>query len=621
MTLKVLATDSLETGEHYGYPLFHEDGTLLLLPYQEVDDLLLEALGAAGIEKLFVCEGRDDLDRLRADSTMREIPVASLEPGRRLENALYDDAGRLLLSPGQEVLPAHLTVFKRRGIKNVYERSGDYGSRLARFSQVFTKGLADRVDRTVREASRFLRVQPSEAPLSTDWASAAPSERSRGELDRAYAFHTEALEKTYGLFERLRVEGNVDLAAAHDMAVTLIDSIARDRDLVLALGGLDLHNDYLIDHSVSVCVLALAIAARMGYGKGELLNLGIAALLHDVGMTRVPREVVEKPGTLTPAERREVERHTAHGMKIVQRSVGAGAHVPFSIYQTHERISGEGYPRHRRGAEIHDFAKIIAVADVYQAMTSPRAYKSPMKPYKAMEQILKMVGAKLLDPEVTRAFLQVQSLFPVGSWVRLSEGHVARVISAVDDNYTRPKVSVVLGPDAKPLGAPLFLDLSQCEDIEIAEALMADEVPVDFAAGLSGEAVDIRPGREKVSVSEAEDERRRKVPVDFTDWSASFAGSLSDFRVLDIIQLLDLSQKSGLLRVSTSQADGSISFREGEMLHAEFGDLVDEEAIFRMIELSDGSFSFAQRHVERERTIGASNTSILMEGCRRIDER
>ena len=618
--MRVLSAKSLKSGERQAYPLFHEDGTLLLLPYQEIDDLLLQALRAAEIEKVYVCESRVDLERLRGGSGLREIPAASLEPGIRLGSGIYDREGRLLLSPGQEVLPAHLAVFKRRGIDVVYEQLGEYGRKLSRFSQFFTKGIAERVDRSVREASRFLRIRPSEEPLAAGWGSPAPSDRTRSGLDEAYRFHTEALERTYGLFERLRVEGNVDLAAAHDLAVTLIDSIARDRDLVLSLGGLNLHNDYLIDHSVAVCVLSLAIAARLGYGKGELLNLGIAALLHDIGMTRVPREIIEKPGRLTSAERREVERHPAHGMKLVQRSVGASAHVPFSIYQSHERISGDGYPKRRRGDEIHDFAKIIAVADIYQAMTSPRSYKSPMKPYKAMEQILKMVGAKLLDAEVVRAFLQVESLFPVGSWVRLSEGHVARVISAVDDNYTSPKVSVVLDADGKPLATPLFLDLSQCEDIEIVDAMMTAEVPADFAAGLSGDAVEAASAGAP-EVPGKGGGTRRKVPMDFMDWSASFAGSLADFKVLDIIQLLDLSQKSGMLMVSAGGREGSVQFREGEMLHAEFGELADEEAIFAMIEIDEGSFSFTQRRIERPKTIGTSNTSILMEGCRRMDER
>jgi hypothetical protein len=91
--------------------------------------------------------------------------------------------------------------------------------------------------------------------------------------------------------------------------------------------------------------------------------------------------------------------------------------------------------------------------------------------------------------------------------------------------------------------------------------------------------------------------------------------------VLDIVQLLDLSQKSGLLRISSAEGDGSIRLREGEMLSAEFGELRDEEAVFRMISLSEGSFSFSQRHVEEARSIKSSNTSILLEGCRRMDER
>ena len=620
--VQTLSIQSLKGGERFGYPLFHEDGTLLLLPYQELDELLLDALREAGIESVCLCEGRADIQTLRGRSSMREMLVSALPRGEGLASAVYDSAGRLLLAAGQELTPAHLAAFERRGILRVYERVGDYGHRLSHFTQAFTKSLAERVEKKVQEASRLLRVRHTEEPVAAEWESPSPSARTRAGLDEAFRFHAQALERTYGIFERMRVEGSVDLAAAHDLAVTLVDAIARDRDLAVSLGQLNIHNDYLIDHSLAVCVLSIATAARLGYGKGELLNLGIAAFLHDIGMTLIPREIVGKPGPLTPAERREIERHPAHGMRLVQRSLGASAHVPLSIYQTHERISGEGYPKHRRGDEIHDFAKVIAVADVYQAMTSPRAYKAPMTPYRAMEQILKMVSSRLLDPEVVRAFLQVQSLFPVGSWVRLNKGHVARVVSAVDDDYTRPRVSVVLDPEGKRLTSPLFIDLSQCEDVKIAEAIDASEVPLDFSAGLHGDSA-VEPGSpEDAAAAEGPaGPERRKVPGNFMDWSASFAGSLADFRVLDIVQLLDLSQKSGLLRVSSPDGEGSIHLREGEMLSAEFGELRDEEAVFRMIGLSEGSFSFSQRHVEEARTIKSSNTSILMEGCRRIDEK
>ncbi len=625
--MRVLGTDTLKVGDRVGYPLFHQDGTLLLLPYQEVDELLIEALAGSGIDKVVVVEDKDDLKKLRGNVSLHEIATADLEPGARIESTIYDGDGRMLLSAGQEILPAHLAAFGRRGIERVYERHGDYGKKLARFGQVFTRGLAERVDLKVQQAQKLLRVRRSGDPILSDWGSPTPSQRTRANLDDAYDFHTHALERTYGLFERLRVEGSVDLAAAHDLSLTLIDAIARDRDLAISLGGLNLHNDYLIDHSLSVCVLAIAIGGRMGYGKGELLNLGISSLLHDIGMTRVPREVLDKPGELTAEERREIERHPAHGMRLVQRSVGTGAHVPFSIYQTHERMSGGGYPKRRLSAEIHDFAKIIAVADVFQAMTSPRSYKAPLKPYKAMEQILRMVRSQLLDPEAVRAFLQVQSLFPIGSWVKLSKGHVARVVSAADEDFTKPRVSVVLDADGKPLQTPIFLDLSKCDDIKIDDALMADEVPLDFRAGLSAEAssdkspIDLDIEEESPAPGESE---KKRVPMDIMDWSASFAGTLADFRVLEIAQLLDLSQKSGVLRIVSDSAQGEVYLSGGEMRSAEFhdsdGDHTGEEAIFKLIELKEGSFSFSQKHIERERNVTSNNTSILMEGCRRIDE-
>ena len=179
--------------------------------------------------------------------------------------------------------------------------------------------------------------------------------------------------------------------------------------------------------------------------------------------------------------------------------------------------------------------------------------------------------------------------------------------------------------DLRDFPLPLYdADLEQAEGLGVLEDLAADSVRLDFTAGFHVQSP--APEAARVAPEGGTGGSRRTVPSKFLDWSASCSGYLSDFGVLDLVRILDVSQKSGVLVLRFPDAEGAIRLSEGEILSAELhptgGDAArDEEAIYRMIERKEGTFRFEQCAVDRNKTVKLSNTMVLMEACRRIDEK
>ncbi len=196
----------------------------------------------------------------------------------------------------------------------------------------------------------------------------------------------------------------------------------------------------IASHCVNVALLAMGIGIEMGLDATNVRNLGLAALVHDWGMAGVAPEIAEANRRLTEDEFYEIKKHPITSLRLLEKLPKVPSVVPLIVYQVHERPNGNGYPRGRTGERIHPLAKIISVADAYQALISPRPFRPPLMRYAAMECILRQARTGDLDAEVVRALLMVQSLFPIGSYVSLSDGSVARVLRRNGDKYRRPIV-------------------------------------------------------------------------------------------------------------------------------------------------------------------------------------
>jgi HD-GYP domain-containing protein (c-di-GMP phosphodiesterase class II) len=230
----------------------------------------------------------------------------------------------------------------------------------------------------------------------------------------------------------------------------------------------------LADHSLKMALLGMAIAIEMGYDADNVRKLGITALVQDWGMIMVPKDIREADRALTEMEMLEVHKHPANSVNMLQRIIGLPEITTLVAYQIHERPDGSGYPRGRDDKSIHPFSKILRVADEYVAITTPRGKRRPLMAYAAMECLLRMAQRKKVDSAAVRGLLLVQSLFPIGSFVALSDGSVAQVMRRNAKNYTQPFVRLVANAEGMPVPAD---DNTPYINIETAGLAIVQAIP------------------------------------------------------------------------------------------------------------------------------------------------
>jgi HD-GYP domain-containing protein (c-di-GMP phosphodiesterase class II) len=219
-----------------------------------------------------------------------------------------------------------------------------------------------------------------------------------------------------------------------------------------------------------VATLAIAMATKMGYGENALKDLALGCLIHDIGMLRIPKRIYQAKRRLSPREIAEITNHPVRtaetlGTHLLSLSLSTIA----VAYQIHERSNGTGYPRGRTASQIHQLAKIAGVADTFAGLAACRPHRDGLQPYFIMKKLLQGVAEGLFEADVLRGLLRTISLFPVGSFVRLSDGRQARVIRANDDSYDRPVVE--LATSGPPQGNANVVDLLQESKLKIVQTI------------------------------------------------------------------------------------------------------------------------------------------------------
>jgi len=229
----------------------------------------------------------------------------------------------------------------------------------------------------------------------------------------------------------------------------------------------------LATHSVNVSILAVKIGIIRGYSDGKLFSVALCALLSDIGMMRVDPSILNKTEKLTSEEFQEIKRHIEYSVEIVSMISSKFPFLVPIIYQIHERENGSGYHRGLRGENIHEFAKIIGMSDVYIALTEPKVSREKYSGYVALQQIISRRGIDF-DAKIIKSLIDLISVFPLESLVKLNNGAIGRVIDVSSVHPTRPKLSILVNSDGEKLLKPRFLDLEKepllyVEDPDIEE--------------------------------------------------------------------------------------------------------------------------------------------------------
>jgi HD-GYP domain-containing protein (c-di-GMP phosphodiesterase class II) len=256
---------------------------------------------------------------------------------------------------------------------------------------------------------------------------------------------SEANEAALGQLERLTLaleEGTAsDTRATESITRSSIEQAAQDLDLFVRLGINPPSIDSVGRHNLHVAMLATAVGANMGFDESALTEMGVGCLLHDLGMRKINQSVYRSPRLLSDQEYQQIVEHPIHTLSVLGKHLDrVSFNTRMVAYQMHERCNGSGYPRARGTNQIHQLAKIAAAADVYVALVSRRPHRPAMMPYHAVAHLLVGVKEGLFDSQAVRSLLKTISLFPIGSYVALSDGRVARVLRANPEDYCRPIV-------------------------------------------------------------------------------------------------------------------------------------------------------------------------------------
>lgn len=233
----------------------------------------------------------------------------------------------------------------------------------------------------------------------------------------------------------------------------------------------------LANHCVNVGVIAGKVAMGLGLPLVETQRAVLAGLVHDIGMTRVPDRILLKEGSLTPLEREEMQRHPVHGAEILAPLGAEWEWLRRAVRQEHERLAGQGYPDGIAGEAIDPVARILGAADVFEALSQVRTYRSPFTLFEALEKVTSMRD-EYFDAEVVDALVSEISVFPLDSYVQLDTGEIGRVVAVNAVNLMRPTVEVLWDAEWEPLPEPRRLALSERPEVSIRRPLHEAEVPI-----------------------------------------------------------------------------------------------------------------------------------------------
>lgn len=347
---------------------------------------------------------------------MRYVLTNTVKPGTVLARSIYNDTGQILLSEGVALEEILLQRLVNKGVQYIYVK--DANTEDICYKEVIPRELKTKAITSIESTFQQIEFNPSNT-------------------NNAIVIE-KASRKLAELVRELHAQ------------------IKSNDDLISLLSDVYTYDNYIYTHSLNVTLYSLAIGMELGLTSKELEILGLGAVLHDVGKMKIPTEILLKPGKLTEEEFDYIKKHPQDGFDLLRNVQTISLLVAHCAYQHHERINGSGYPRKIKGNEIHYFAKILAVADVFDAVTSDRIYRGAMLPHNGLEILFAGAGT-LYEKSIVEAFRRAIVIYPVGLTVELSDGRKG-VVSKQNKHLSDRPIVRILEDKGKEV-SPYELDL------------------------------------------------------------------------------------------------------------------------------------------------------------------
>lgn len=360
---------------------------------------------------------------------MRLINTRSLSAGEILARSIYNEKGVALIQQGMSLTEVMIRRLISLGITYVYIE-GELTEDI-QVESVLSEQLRMRATETIKDTF---------SKLGKD-----------GFLETSYVSNTSS-ESIAKVVEQIMGE------------------ISHQSESVSLLADILITDDYTFQHSLNVAIYSLTIGNKLNFTAKQLSELGTGAILHDIGKVFIDREILQKPSRLTDEEYEIIKTHTQLGFNYLRKQNDLSTVIAHCAFQHHERLDGSGYPRGLAESDIHPFAKVIAIADVFDAMTSNRSYRDALLPHEALE-VLYAGAVKKFDKKMVEAFRKSITIYPNGLSVQLSDGKVGVVVRQNKHLNERPVVRI-LKENNKKLITPYDINLASKVNIMITECLV-----------------------------------------------------------------------------------------------------------------------------------------------------
>jgi HD-GYP domain-containing protein (c-di-GMP phosphodiesterase class II) len=294
----------------------------------------------------------------------------------------------------------------------------------------------------------------------------------------AYRSYVDLIERLDSVFTNIGSGISIEPRTVDNLTGRLLQAVRDERDHIIGfiLGG-EVHGYMLAKNSVNTAILSSLIAMELKFTHHKVMQIVTGALLHDVGMLRLPKEIIDKSGGLSESEIQRMQAHPLYAYKIITKELLYPEDVGLVALQHHERWDGEGYPRRISGSDIDIGARIVSVADAFEAMVSEKPYRNSMMGYQAMKNLLSD-NSRRFDPDILKAFIKTMGIYPIGSIILLNNGVIARVTEVQGDAPLRPKIRILIDELGKMFKQDEgeLIDLLTEKSLFIARALDPKEI-------------------------------------------------------------------------------------------------------------------------------------------------
>ncbi len=351
------------------------------------------------------------------------IRTRQLKPGMKIDHTVLDRLGRNLVTRGAVLDEYIIDSLIKLGVMSVYIQDGDYDPEE---EQIPISPAAQ------KNIDKFRTDDRSKVALSA-------SVRKRV---------AEGIQFLYS-----NTESKEFAEATNGIADALLEAIESNNAIAIDMNALKAADEYTFKHSVDVATIAMIVGKKQGFSKEDLREIGMAGLLHDIGKTKIPAEILNKPDRLDEEEFALIRQHPVLGYQLIKDRKDFSDTISVSVLQHHEKIDGSGYPFGIKGDTISPYAKILSVSDIYDALVTDRPYKKAFSQRDAVEMIMSMTSE--LDITAMKSFLESMILYPVDTIVELSNGERAKVVKNSPYYILRPVVVGLTSGKVYDLGGDL----------------------------------------------------------------------------------------------------------------------------------------------------------------------